>query len=282
VNTTTRAAARAELALFLRNRRARVQPTDVGFAEGPRRRTPGLRREEVAQLAEVGLSWYTWLEQGRDIHVSEPFLERLAVALRLTAPERRHLFELAQGRPAAQPVLAQATVSGALQRVLDAHPFPGLVWTPRWDVLAWNRPAALLFGDFALLPAAERNGLWQTFTNPERRTRNSNWEAAVRQAVARFRLDAARAANRAEFDALAAELGKVSPEFARFWAEHDVVDTSEGLKALLDSTVGEITFEYVTLAHLEPDGRTLRVTLYTPEPGKSAARARKLFRGITG
>jgi transcriptional regulator with XRE-family HTH domain len=205
---------RVELSRFLRSRRARVRPEEVGLSAGGRRRTPGLRREEVALLADVGVSWYTWLEQGRDIHVSEPLLERLARALRLTPTERAHLFELAHGRPAARPVISPGTVSGTLQRVIDAHPFPALVSTRRWDVLAWNEPAVILYGDFGLLPIEQRNGLWSMFMNPERRARMPGWENDARRAVAGFRLDAARAAERTEFDALAAELTRISPEWA--------------------------------------------------------------------
>jgi transcriptional regulator with XRE-family HTH domain len=281
VTAVTRTPSSAELAQFLRNRRARVRPADAGIPEGSRRRTPGLRREEVARLADVGVSWYTWLEQGRDIHVSEPLLERLARALRLTPTERAHLFELAHGRPAARPAIAPSTVSDTLQRVLDAHPYPALVSTMRWDVLAWNEPAAILYGDFGRRPSEQRNGLWSMFTNPERRARMPEWEKSVRGAVARFRLDAARAADRTEFDALAAALAKVSPEFARFWGEHDVVEMAEGSKVLVLPEVGAIEFEHVTLAHSEADGRALRVTLYSPQPGESTARALKLFRTVT-
>ncbi|MDF2695619.1 MAG: transcriptional regulator, partial [Labilithrix sp.] len=160
------------------------------------------------------MSWYTWLEQGRDIQVSEPFLERLTRALRLTPTERVYLFALAQGRPAARPTIAPTSVSSALQGVLDAHPFPALVSTMRWDVLAWNKPAALLYGDFGLVPAPRRNALWLMFTDLGRRIRCPGWERQARATVARFRLDAARAADRTEFDALAAELEEVSPEFA--------------------------------------------------------------------
>jgi transcriptional regulator with XRE-family HTH domain len=201
---------------------------DVGLPAGGRRRTPGLRREEVARLADVGVSWYTWLEQGRDTHVSEPFLERLACALRLTPTERAHLFELAHGRPAARPAISPDRVSGALQRVLDAYPSPALVSTRRWDVLAWNEPAVILYGALGLLPIERRNGLWSMFMSPERRSRMPGWENDARGAVAGFRLDAAHATDRTEFDALAAELASVSPEFARFWGEHDVVEGPEG------------------------------------------------------
>ncbi|MDC0710557.1 helix-turn-helix transcriptional regulator [Stigmatella sp. ncwal1] len=272
---------RVELARFLRSRRERVRPADVGLPAGSRRRTPGLRREEVAQLADVGVSWYTWLEQGRDIHVSEPLLERLARALRLTPTERAHLFELAHGRPAALPVSSPATVRGVLQRILDAHPFPALVSTRRWDVLAWNAAAAILYGDFGRFPAGRRNGLWLMFMDPERRARMPSWEADARRTVAGFRLDAARAANRREFDALAAELARVSPEFARFWGEHDVAESPAGSKVLVHPDVGELEFEHVTLHYAEPEGHVLRVSLYTPQPGRSTERARKLFRLVT-
>lgn len=280
VTASTRTPPRAELALFLRSRRARVKPADVGFAGGGRRRTPGLRREEVAQLADVGVSWYTWLEQGRDIHVSEPLLERLAKALRLTPTERTHLFELAHGRPAAIPSIAPLTVSDALQRILDAYPYPALVTTKRWDVLAWNAPSTILNGDFGLLPVGRRNGLWMMFMNPERRARMPSWESAARRAVAGFRLDAARAADRTEFDALTTELAEVSPEFARFWNEHDVMEVPEGSKMVDLPDFGLIEFDHAALTHSEPDGRVLRVSLYSPRPGASTTRARKLF-GLT-
>lgn len=227
------------------------------------------------------MSWYTWLEQGRDIHVSEPLLERLARALRLTPTERAHLFDLAHGRPAARPELSPVAVSDTLRRIRDAHPFPALVSNRRWDVLAWNEAAAILFGDLALMPAEQRNGLWALFMNPERRARMPGWEADARRAVAGFRLDAARAADRTEFDALTNALAEVSPEFARFWSEHDVVEIPEGVKVLIHPDVGPMEFEHVTLAHADPDGHVLRVSLYSPRPGESLERARKLFSRAT-
>jgi transcriptional regulator with XRE-family HTH domain len=270
---------RSELAEFLRTRRARVQPGDVGLPNGERRRTPGLRREEVAQLADVGVSWYTWLEQGRDIHVSEPLLERLARALRLTPTERAHLFELAHGRPAPRPA-EPAQLSPALQRVIDTHPYPAIVATPRWDIVAWNSAASVLYGDFALLSDKERNHLWSLFMNPERRARIPEWERTARGSVAGFRLEAARSPDRSEFDALAAELSRESPEFARFWNEHEVIEVPQGVKMFLHPELGPIEFEHVTLAYSEPNARPLRVTLYTPRPGESSERARALF-GVT-
>ncbi len=268
---------RAELAEFLRSRRARVRPADVGLPSGERRRTPGLRREEVAQLADVGVSWYTWLEQGRDIHVSEPLLERLARALRLTPTERAHLFELAHGRPAPRPAIAPTEVSDAVQRVLDAHPYPGLVSTPRRDILAWNAAAVTLYGDFAHQSRLERNGIWSAFMMPERRRTLVDWEQATRSMLAGFRYEWARAADRAEFDELIAELSRTSPDFVRFWHDHEVVDAPHGLKLVTHEELGVIEFEHVTLSYTEPDGRALRVSLYTPRPGESTERARRLF-----
>ncbi|WP_255442866.1 helix-turn-helix transcriptional regulator [Corallococcus sp. Z5C101001] len=281
MTATPRSPGRAELAHFLRSRRARVHPEDVGLPSSSRRRTPGLRREELARLADVGVSWYTWLEQGRDIHVSEPLLERLSLALRLTPTERAHLFELAQGRPAARPLMTPTTVSIALRRILEAHPYPALVSTQRWDVLAWNEAASLVYGDLDALPVEHRNGLWSLFMNPERRARMPEWEAAARRAVAGFRLDAARAANREAFDSLAARLVESSPEFARLWGEHDVVEFPEMLKVIIHPELGPIEFENVTLLHAEPDGHVLRVSFYAPRPGVSMERARKLFPRIT-
>ena len=266
---------RSELGHFLRTRRARLRPSDVGLTEGARRRTPGLRREEVAQRAQV--SWYTWLEQGRDIHVSEPFLERLVQALRLTPSERAHLFALAQGRPAASPLIAPVGVSEALQRVLDVHPVPAIVATMRWDCLAWNTPAVRFYGDFARLAPPLRNGLWSLFTDPAKRRMMPAWEQNARASVQRFRLDAARAADRSAFDELAAALSRVSPEFARWWNDHDVVEVIEGSKELIHPEVGLVRFEYVTLTQAEPDGRVLRVTFYSPKDAESEERTRPLF-----
>lgn len=254
-----------------------MRPEDVGLPPGTRRRTPGLRREEVARLADVGVSWYTWLEQGREIQVSERFLERLSQALLLTPTERGYLFALAQGRPATRPMVAPTQVSDALRAMLDVHPFPAIVATMRWDLLAWNEPATLLFGDFAELPVPRRNALLLMFTDVERRRRCQGWEQQARATVARFRLDAARVADRGPFDALAAELRAKSPDFAALWNEGDVVEVSEGSKDVHHPELGGVELDYVTLTHVEADGRELRVMLYAPRAGTDTRRARELF-----
>ncbi|WP_338281931.1 helix-turn-helix transcriptional regulator [Corallococcus caeni] len=274
---SARSPGRAELTRFLRSRRERVRPEDVGLPSGSRRRTPGLRREELARLADVGVSGYTWLEQGRDIHVSEPLLERLVAAPRLTLTERLHIFELAHGLPAPRAVSAPDSVSGVLPWLLDAHPCPALISTRRWDLIAWNAAATVLYSDLARPAPGGRNALWELFMNPDRRASMPTWAQAVRRAVAGFRLDAARAADRSGFDALVEKLQAASPEFARLWSEHDVVETSSMLKVILLSEPGPIEFENVTLTYSEPDGRELRVSFHAPRPGPHLERARKLF-----
>jgi transcriptional regulator with XRE-family HTH domain len=274
---TRQTAARPELAAFLRGRRARVHPQDVGLPNGSRRRTPGLRREEVAQLADVGASWYTWLEQGRDIHVSEALLERLAQALRLSASERSHLFVLAQGRMPSIKTTAQSSVSLTLRRVIDHHPYPAVVTTPRRDVVAVNEAAEALFGK-----VVGSNSLRSMFSPPKSGKRRPTWEADARRLVALFRIEAGRAADRSDFDALIAELHESSEDFRRLWKDHEIVDVIEGAKIISHPEVGAIELEHVTLMHAEPDGRALRVTLYTPKPGVSSTRAAKLFENLKG
>ena len=158
---------RQTLADFLRQRRARLSPTDVGLPPGIRRRTPGLRREEVAQLANIGTSWYVWLEQGRNVHPSAPVLESLAQALRLTPNERRHLFLLA-GQPIPPPVSpAQESIGPALQQVLDdLNPSPAYVMGRRYDYLGWNKAADALFAISEASSPYARNLVWRLFTSP--------------------------------------------------------------------------------------------------------------------
>lgn len=259
---------RAELAAFLRDRRGRISPADVGLPNGARRRTPGLRREEVALLADVGASWYTWLEQGRDIQVSEALLERLCSALRLDATERSYLFELAQGRsprPASSAV--PADVSPTLLRALEAHRHPASVATARYDVLAMNAPAIAVWGD-----RRGTNSLRRMFTGEDPPFATPDREAHARNLVARFRVEAGRATDRASFDELAAELVAESPEFRLLWGRHDIIATPEGTKIVELPNIGRIEMEHVALLHVEPDGRVLRVTLYAPIGEESAAR----------
>ncbi len=188
---------REELADFLRKRRESIRPEDVGLPSGGRRRTPGLRREEVATLAGVGTTWYTWLEQGRDVRASFEVLEAIARALRLTPAERAHLMLLGRGEEAPPCKPPAERVTPSLRRLVEnLGANPALVLGRRWDYLSWNRAACALFGDIESLPKAARNHLWLMFMDPARRELVTDWEQASRLAVARFRADSAHPSGR--------------------------------------------------------------------------------------
>ncbi len=253
---------RQALADFLRKRRARLSPVDVGLPPGMRRRTPGLRREEVAQLANIGASWYVWLEQGRDVHPSAQVLESLARALKLTLNERRHLFLLAgQPIPPNASVLEEK-VSPALQQVLDdLNPTPAYVMGRRWDYLAWNRAAD---GIFTLTDASlpyGRNLLWRVFTNPLLRQRPDR-EQMLRGSLAEFRTALARYPGDEYFEELIEEIKQVSSEFRNWWPHHDASSTLDIYKIIEHPTLGHLEFESVNLQVAgDPD---IKVVIYTP------------------
>lgn len=252
---------RQALADFLRQRRASLSPGDVGLPAGMRRRTPGLRREEVAQLANVGTSWYIWLEQGRDVHPSAQVLESLAQALRLTPNERRHLFLFAgQSLPAYS---VEESVSPILQQVLDAlNPNPAYVMGRRWDFLAWNKTADEVFAISDASHPYALNILWRIFTSPTIQAHFSNWEQAARGMLAEFRAASARYLDDVWFEELIEELKRVSPEFYRWWPHHDARRSLDGHKVMKHPTLGHLEFEYATLQ--TPNSPDMRVSIFTP------------------
>ncbi len=258
----TRTAARRELAEFVLARRSRTKPDDVGLPTAARRRTPGLRREEVAQLAGVGVTWYTWFEQGRDVRVSIHFLERVSQALRLNTAERVYLFTLAQHRPPPHAPIALPTISTAVLAMLNSLPNPAYITTPRWDVAAWNPPATALFCDYAQLPPEQRNHLWLVFTDPACRRLLRDWETEARRMLAKFRLDYGRANGDPTFEALVTTLGAASAEFRRWWPLQDVSGLGEGIKRLRHPTLGEVHLEHT--AFLVEGATDLRLVIYTP------------------
>lgn len=224
---------RGELADFLRSRRERLTPADVGLPSGGRRRTPGLRREEVAALSGVGLTWYTWLEQGRDISVSADFLDNLSRALRLDAPERRHLYLLAHSRLPAEPGQTFCQVPPMIHRLAqDLLPHAVHVLNLRWDVLLYNSSADNLFG-FSHHPAERRNLLWLLFTDNALRERFVDWEQQAIQMLSSFRRDYAVATHDPSIRSLVDELLKASPDFRQWWPRHDVHAPCEGKRSLL-------------------------------------------------
>src|SRR6266536_4176988 len=253
---------RQALADFLRKRRASLSPGEVGLPPGVRRRTPGLRREEVAQLANIGTSWYIWLEQGRDVHPSAQVLESLAQALRLALNERRHLFLLA-GQPLpphASP--SEESASPALQQVLDdLNPTPAYAVGRRWDYLAWNQAADALFAISEASPRYGRNLVWRLFSSPTMRER-PNWEQIARSTLAEFRTANARYPGDRSFEELIEDLKQVSPDFRRWWPHHDVRSALDGHKPIEHPVLGHLEFEHITLQVLsEPD---VRIAIYTP------------------
>jgi transcriptional regulator with XRE-family HTH domain len=255
---------RKALAAFLRTRRARLQPAEVGVPVRTRRRTPGLRREEVAELANIGVSWYTLLEQERDVHPSAQVLESLAQALRLTRNERRHLFLLA-GQPLPSPALpSEECVSPTLQQMLDdLNPTPACVVGRRWDYLAWNRAADAVFAISEASPPYARNVVWRFFTDPTMRDQFAHWEQIARGLLAEFRTASTRYPGDAWFEDLIADLKQASPEFCRWWPHHEASNLIDGKKIIKHPTLGHLEFRHVTLhVFSDPD---IRVTAHIPD-----------------
>jgi transcriptional regulator with XRE-family HTH domain len=259
--SSARTVRQTELGDFLRARRALVRPTDVGFPEGDRRRTPGLRREEVAQLAGVSVSWYTWLEQGRDMRPSASVLDAIARVFALTSAERAHLFHLARVElPLAggdYPRVAPPELA-ALVAALDPH--PAYLTGPRLDVLAWNRAAAAVLVDFATLPADRRNLLWWLLVDgsPD----HEGWRETASRTLARFRAQHARYVDHPEFAALITDLSEASPEFRAWWPRHEVVAEQSGTKAIDHPLLGPLRLHHLQSAPTsDPE---LRLTVYAP------------------
>ena len=240
------------LGAYLKDRRTRLDPAACGLP-GTRRRTPGLRREEVALRAHISPAWYTWLEQGRGGAASPQVLDRLSQALMLTEVEREHLFLLGLGRPPEARYRGVEGITPRLQRVLDAlEPSLAIIRTATWDVVAWNRATAAVLTDYSLLPPGERNVLRLLFGDPRVRAAQDDWEGVARFVVGSFRADAARAGAVEEVRALAEELCRTSPEFAAMWRDNDVRSHGEGLKHLRHPVLGRITLE---LSSFAVDGR---------------------------
>lgn len=263
------------LGAYLKDRRAKLDPAAFGLPSA-RRRTPGLRREEVAQRANISPTWYTWLEQGRGGAPSADVLDRIAGALLLTDVEREHLFLLALGRPPEAHYRKSQDVAPRLQHVLDAlDPRPAIIRTAIWDVLAWNRAASVMLIDYGSLPPERRNILRFIFLDPRMRASQYDWESVARFALGSFRVDAARAGASAEVEPLVEELCRKSPEFAAMWRENDVRGPhGEAVKHIRHPVIGPLAFEYSAFA---VDGRTdLSMVVYNPATPEDAQRIRSL------
>ncbi|GAA2227635.1 MULTISPECIES: helix-turn-helix transcriptional regulator [Kitasatospora] len=265
---------RSELATFLRSRRERISPEQVGLPLTGRRRTPGLRREEVAQLAAVGVTWYTWLEQGRDIQVSAQVLDSVARALQLDRSERAHLFVLAGSEDPA-PVQDCPTITPSVRAVLEQlEPMPAVVLNSRYDILAYNRAYTWLVGDLDEMPFEDRNLLWLVFSDSSFASVLVDVQGARESVTARFRAAMAEHSSEPVWKNLLQRLRRTFPEFEELWERHEVAAQTNGLKRFLLPDVGLVRFEYTNL-WLGPRPST-RLVAYTPQDEETRSRLEQL------
>jgi len=256
-------ARRSELAAFLRSRRERITPEDAGLAPGFRRRTAGLRREEVAQLSGVGVTWYTWLEQGRPINASSQVLDAVARTLRLDQPEREHLYRLAEAPEAAPAPEADLLAVPEIQQILDGlSTLPASVVNERFDLLAWNAAYAALFPTVVSVPRAERNTLWLCFTHAACCHPYLNRADQLGRMVAQLRAAYGRHVGEPAWTGFVRRLQAVSPEFGQMWAQHEVASPATYLKIFQHPAYRRLSMTTNALAVLAVPGA--RMVVYTP------------------
>jgi transcriptional regulator with XRE-family HTH domain len=270
---------RRELGAFLRNRRERIQPEQVGIRSSRQRRTPGLRREEVAQLAGVGVTWYTWLEQGRDINPSAQVLDAISRTLQFDPHEHSHLFTLA-GVPTTTIANQCLEQSPTAQVLLDQlEPLPASLVNDRLDLLAYNRIYASFFdGELETIPIEERNLLWLAFTNPTWQKVVVDWDEAVGNLVAEYRAAMAQHLDEPEWKLLVARLQDVSPEFSAFWERHDVQGMEPRMKRARHPTAGLLSLVYTHLWLGQRLGT--RITAFTPADERTRRRLEELHASL--
>jgi transcriptional regulator with XRE-family HTH domain len=261
---------RRQIADFLKTRRMRRQPEELGLPRGRRRRTPGLRREEVASAAGVSAEWYTWLEQARDVRPSVQVLTRIAEALRLEPHETRHLLTLGGYAVAVSgaDLPHSVSVSLRLQRLIDQMDVgPAWVLGERWDILAWNRAAWVIHGDLVGLQGIERNALYQLFLGDRLRSILVDWDKHGRPCVAKLRAAYASRVEDPWFNELVTLLRTRSEQFERWWNENDIETSQEGVKHYEHPVAGRLVFDYSVLDVLDERMSSLRLVAYVPAPG---------------
>ena len=269
---------RRELGAFLRSRRERIRPEQVGLRSLRRRRTPGLRREEVAQLAGVGVTWYTWLEQGRDINPSAQVLDAIARTLQFDVHEHSHLFTLAG---VATTTIADecGALCPTLQPLIDQlEPFPAIVVNSRLDLLAYNRVYGSFFGDLEAIPIEDRNILWLVFTRPEMQAAIVDWDDVVGRLVAEYRAAMAEHLDDPAWKALVARLHRASPEFTRVWERHDVQGVEGRTKRALHPLAGLLELDYTNLWVGQQVGT--RIVAFTPTNERTRRRLEALYESL--
>jgi MmyB-like transcription regulator ligand binding domain/Helix-turn-helix domain len=263
------ASQRVELAAFLRSRRERITPDQLGLPDHGRRRTPGLRREEVAQHAGVGVTWYTWLEQARDINVSQGVLDAIARTLLLDPHERGHLFTLA-GSPLTEIGPDVMPVSEEVRLLLNKlHPYPACVTNGRYDLLAYNQAYSVLIGDLDSVAFDQRNTLWLAFTSPTMRGCMLDWDTSVRRMVAQYRAAMADHVGEPVWKCMVKRLQDASPEFAELWKRHDVAAPENLAKRFQHGQLGRLNFTFTNLWLQQKIG--VRLVTYVPSDAQTAS-----------
>ncbi len=269
---------RDHLAQFLRARRDALSPADVGLPEGRSRRTKGLRREEVALLAGVSVTWYTWLEQGRPINASVDVLDALARTLRLDDAERQHLLTLAT-RTGGEPIPDIEHAPDALVRLITSmEPAPAYVLGPRWEFLAWNRAQSRLYPMIDQLSEDDRNLLWVMFAEPTARELSVDWAEQAHRLLAEFRAGTAELRSDAKVIAIVERLREASPEFAEWWPQLDVAQFQTRIRRYHHPRAGELAFEFQMLTPSE--WPSLRVVCQLPLPDDDSAQRLAAWRSI--
>ncbi|MBN1240159.1 MAG: helix-turn-helix domain-containing protein [Gammaproteobacteria bacterium] len=260
---------RDQIKEFLKECRARVTPEDVGLRPPRRRRTPGLRREDVASLAGVSVTWYTWLEQGRDINVSVDVLERICASLRLTGDERDYLFSLVHGRPAPPLSEREARFTATLWRTIQYLPVPALVMTLRWDIVAWNCLVAAVFRDYGDIPPGDRNLLKIILTDEKYQRDAEAFDTLARRLLAKFRVDYSQCAGDASFEQLIEDLGASVPGFEGLWNCAEIRNSIRGDYVVRHPDLGDLSFEHSSYV---PEGSSfLRLLMFVPRDARTAS-----------
>ena len=267
-------AQREELTRFLKAARARLAPADVGLPAGERRRTRGLRREEVATLAGMSVTWYTWFEQGREVQLSSAMIERLGRALRLDPKEREFLFALAQHRPPPLSSSPDETVRPSTQALMDSLSIPALVIVEDWTVVGWNALVTHLFRDYSAMPRIERNLFRILMVNDRYRADPERYREMARRLTARFKWDYSRTAKPEVFDAIIADMKEQSDLFREYWEEAEIRSYFEDVNSATLPDVGEIGFHHTSYAIEEVPGQ--RLILFAPADPASAEKLRRV------
>jgi transcriptional regulator with XRE-family HTH domain len=251
---------------LLMGARARIDPHEVGLRRAGRSRSPGLRREEVAVLADVSVKWYTWLEQGRELNFSDDVVARVAATLRLSPTERSYLAALVK-RHATASAACDAHISEALWRSVQFVPIPSLVMTRRWDILAWNPLITKVYRDYATVPCAKRNLLRIILTDRKYQGDRAAYERLARKLLREFRIDFAQFADES-FEAMIEELKQTAPDFERLWKIVELSDSELGTNVVQHSELGELSFDRVS--YVPESNSFLRVLMFTPRDARTA------------